>query len=300
MEAQLAKWTGRKVGSDLRVEGPCPACRHVTRGNVPTTTTAFESVAADTGTDLTIALECACGEDHPGHADAPVGCGRSWTATARSHADGSVTLSPQDDPYLAEAAVAFRTEQTGQVDRLRAAGEKWIAGISAILGIVGLVGLGTGISRAQQLTMAGKYAVASAALIAVLAGVAAVYRAYQAAYGWPVTRAVGTDEELIEWFAASHDIPGRLARRLRQAAALAGLSAIALTVAVGMAALLPPAAPEVTYVRITRTDQSTVCGNLLTSNRDRTLLIRRADNGETDFVPVTEVTNVTLVKNCNT
>ena len=148
--------------------------------------------------------------------------------------------------------------------------------------------------------MAGKYAVASAALIAVLAGVAAVYRAYQAAYGWPVTRAVGTDEELIEWFAASHDIPGRLARRLRQAAALAGLSAIALTVAVGMAALLPPAAPEVTYVRITRTDQSTVCGNLLTSNRDRTLLIRRADNGETDFVPVTEVTNVTLVKNCNT
>jgi hypothetical protein len=219
--------------------------------------TAFEGGLADTGTDadLTIALECACGENHPGHPDAPVGCGRSWTAIARSHAGGSVTLSPQDDPYLAEAADAFRTDQAGKVDRLRAAGEKWIAGISAILGLVGLIGLSTGISRAQQLTTGGKYAVASAALIAVLAGVAAVYRAYQAAYGWPVTRSVATDEELVEWFAASRDLPERLAGRLRQAAALAALSALALTIAVGLAVLLPPATPEVTYVHITGGDQ---------------------------------------------
>jgi hypothetical protein len=228
----------------------------------------------------------------------PVGCGRNWTATARSHTDGSVTLEPQADPYLVEAALAFHRQQNSQVERLRSGGEKWIAGISAILGIVGVIGLSTEMPDAQRLATAAKWAVAAVGLVGILAGVTAVYRAYQAAYGWPVTRAVGTDDELIEWYASSEDIGGRLATRLRQAAVLAGFSVIALTTALGLAALLPSAVPELTNVRVTLNDMSTVCGNLLTSDRHGELLIHKTDDGQAEFVPIAKVISVSVTKNC--
>jgi hypothetical protein len=282
----------------VRVEGPCPACRHLTRANAPTITTAFEGGHVSHVTDLTIAIECACGENHPGHPVSPIGCGRSWTVIAQADSGNQVTLSAQEDQYLGEAALAFQAEQAGQAERLRVAGEKWVAGITAILGVTGLVGLGTGFSRADQLSTWAKWMVGGLALAAVIAGGAAVYWAYRAAYGWPVTRTVGTDDELRDWYGAFQEIPRRLAGRLRLSAILAGSAVLLLAAAVYLAALLPSALPTVSSVLITRTDQSTVCGELLTANSDGTVLVRRADDGDVESVPLRKIIHVAVLKNC--
>ncbi len=124
---QLAAWHGRRVGSTLRLDGPCPACRHTATAVVRLTGTTFEGGGIPTAgpSVLTVALTCACGREHVGQpGEPPRGCGRTWTVTSVTDEAGDVTLRPADDPYLAEAAEAWRTVWADQLTRLRAGAER--------------------------------------------------------------------------------------------------------------------------------------------------------------------------------
>ncbi|MFF1475064.1 hypothetical protein [Streptomyces mirabilis] len=297
--SQLAAWRGRAVGSTLQLSGPCPACRHTATAVVRLTDTAFEGFGAQSARPLTVAFSCTCGRDHQGRpAEPPHGCGRTWTATAETGQDGVVVLRPADDPYLAEAAEAWRTAQVDQLEKLRAAAEKWTAGISALLGLLSVVGLGLSADRISRLTDGGKVAIALLVAVVVIAGGFAVVQAYRAAYGWPRTRTVASDADLLTWYAALRALPATTASRLRGAVIAAGAALAVLTAGAALTWLLPEAAPPGSVVKVTSEDQSTVCGTLLRSRASSTVSVRRADSGAVETLPVRQVVRLSPVEKC--
>ncbi|MBM2614240.1 hypothetical protein JIG36_01550 [Actinoplanes sp. LDG1-06] len=298
--AQLGAWSGEKLGSTLRLAGPCPACHHDAQAAVALTSTSLEgNTSSPARATLTVAMACNCERAHDGWPGTPPkGCGRTWTASARIAADDQVTLEPADDPYLAEAAAALRTTETGQIDRLRAAAEKWIAGITALFGIVAVLGLTLSADQIRKLAVGGRITVALLlAVAATLAGVAIV-RAYQAAYGWPRTRSVADDTELLAWYARHRALPEATATRLRQAVTAAVAALAALVVTGGLTWFLPAAKPDAPLLKVTTRGQEIVCGTLLSSTADSALRVRRADDGTVTTLAVTDIARVTATDKC--
>jgi hypothetical protein len=180
--SQLSAWHVTALGSTLRLSGNCPACRHAVTAVVPLTGTALEGLSAPaTATTpasapapatvtstLAVAVSCNCGREHKGRSQEPIGCGRTWTALAETDAGGAVSLRVADDPYLSDAAEAWRVSQTNQLEKLRSAAEKWIAGVGALLGLLTVLGFGLGASRIRTLTLGGKLAIVAA--VAVILG----------------------------------------------------------------------------------------------------------------------------------
>ncbi|MEU5934455.1 hypothetical protein [Micromonospora sp. NPDC047187] len=298
--AQLVAWRGSKVGSTLRLSGPCPACHHDMPTVVSLTSTSLEGTDREPQPDkLTVSIHCSCGRAHPGWPGAPPkGCGRSWTGTVQVAVDGRVTIVPPHDPFLAEAAEALRLSQAGQLERLRSAGEKWIAGITALFGVLGVLGLTLSADQIRKLALGGRVTVAVVLAVAVVAAGVAIVRAYQAAYGWPRTRSISDDAELRAWYDDHQAQTGITAARLREAAAAAGLVLAFLTVAGGLTWFLPPAKPEAPILKVTTSDQAIVCGTLLSSRTDAVLQVRRADDGTVEMIPVSDILRFTTVGKC--
>ncbi|MFJ3644166.1 hypothetical protein ACIPRD_31105 [Streptomyces sp. NPDC090108] len=213
-------------------------------------------------------------------------------------AAGVVHLHPANDPYLAEAAEAWRTAQLDQLTRLRAAAEKWTAGIASLLGLLGVLGVGLEADRAAGLTNAGKTAVAASMAGVVLLGGFAVVQGYRAAYGWPRTRAVVSDDELAGWYSSLRALPSATAARLRGAVIAAGAALTAITAATVLPWLLAPAEPSGPVVRVALTDRSVVCGTVLSSTAAGRIFVRRADSGAVRAIPVSAVVRLSAVEKC--
>jgi len=300
--SQLAAWHVAAPGSTLRLTGPCPACRHSVTAVVSPTGTALENLSASatsaTASELTVAISCNCGHEHKGRSREPIGCGRTWTALAATDGNGAVALHVADDPYLSDAAEAWRASQANQLERLRAAAERWIAGVSALLGLLTVLGFGLGASEIRMLTFGGRLAVAVVAAVVLGSGGIAVLQAYRAAYGWPRTRTVANDTELLTWYARQGDLPALTATRLRTAAISASVALVALTVAVGLTWFLPESTPTGPLVKVMLRDQSMLCGTLLGSETDGTLYLRRANDGVAQAVAVSQMLRLTPVRAC--
>jgi hypothetical protein len=205
---------------------------------------------------------------------------------------------PVDDPYLAEAARALRELQAGQLARLRGAAEKWIAGIAALTGLFGVIGLGAATDDIRALTMAGRMAAVIATGVYGLAAGAAIVQAYGAAYGWPRTHSVGNDNELNAWYADQADEPVRIASRLRSAAVAACVALVALLAAASLVWIFPASDTEGPLARVTVTDESVRCGRLLASGSDGVVRIRRTDSGLVEALPVREIAQLSPVQSC--
>jgi hypothetical protein len=296
---QLTTWTGTKVGSALRLAGPCPACRHKTSAVVSLTSTSLEEFDSPEPAGRTVAFVCNCGKDHTGQpATPPKGCGRTWSATATVDDSGPVSLTPADDPLVVEAAEAFRDAQAGHLERLRTAAEKWIAGITALFGVLGVIGIGFGAEQVRKLALPGRISLGALLALAVLAGAAAIVLGYRAAYGWPRERSVADDTELLTWYADQQSLPAATAGRLRGAVIAAGSALALLTVAAGLTWLLPEAKPPAPLVKVSTAEQAVVCGELLASRADGTLRVRRADDGTVETMPLIAIARVVTAAKC--
>ena len=296
--SQLAAWHATALGSTLRLSGACAACRHPVTAVVSLTGTALENLSAPVTSALTVAISCNCGHEHKGRSQEPIGCGRTWTALAAADASGAVSLRIADDPYLSDAAEAWRASQTNQLEKLRAAAERWIAGVSALLGLLTVLGFGLGASQIRMLTFGGKLAIVAAVAVILGSGGFAVMQAYRAAYGWPRIRTIANDTELLAWYAHQGDLPALTATRLRTAAISVSVALVALMVAVGLTWFLPVSTPSGPMVKVTLRDQSMLCGTLLGSQTGGTLYLRRADTGAAQVVAVTQMVRVTPVQAC--
>jgi hypothetical protein len=224
--------------------------------------------------------------DHPGRpAGVTTGCGRTWFAVAAAAADGTVSLAPvpaPPDPALAAAAQALRAAGPQQLADIRNAAEKWIGGVTALFGLFGLAGVLT--TRSTLTSLAAGWQAVIAITAAVAAGLAglAVYRIYRAAYGWPVTYPVNTNQELLAWYDTQGAAPRIQAGYLRDGVRAAGGALLALVVTAGFLLFAPAQTPTVPFVQVTLTDGSQVCGTLLPAAPGATL-IRPSDGTSVDL-----------------
>jgi hypothetical protein len=296
---QLTAWSAWTSQVTLHLAGPCPACGHDATNAVPLQVSALEGLAVPVSRTLTVTLTCTCEQQHPGRPDSvPAGCGRKWSATTATAADGTVTLSPLVDPMLMLAAEALRAAASGQLVDLRRAAEKWIAGITALYTLFGLASITITRNALVGLNPDWQVGVAiSVALAVALAGLA-VYLIYRAAYGWPITRPVRDDDELRDWYAAQQAAPSVQAESLKSGVRTAAASLAALVVTVGLLWFAPQQVTPASPVQVTLTDGSRVCGTLIPAAAKGTLRLRRASNGTVLPIPLHEVAGLTVVAGC--
>ena len=294
----LQSWSASVAGTTLSLKGSCPVCGHDAPNAVPLQVTALEGMTAPGPRTLTAALWCTCDQPHPDRpVDIPRGCGRSWSIVATSSGDGRMSLSTPADLTLVTAAEALRDATPRQLGDLRSAAEKWIAGITALYGLVGLAGTTITRNTVVRLTTGWKVAIAIPALTAVALAAWAIYWAYRAAYGWPKVRSVRDDDELRAWYAAQLAAPATSAALLRASVRTAGASLAALTLTAGLLWFAPAAAPATPLTQVTLQNGSQVCGALLPATAAQTR-IRRSSDSTVLLIPFSRIVEITAVMRC--
>ena len=299
-QACAARWSGTKAGARMSLSGPCPRCGHPAPNQASLQVTSLEALAPSPDC-LTVDLQCTCQEPHPGRPDGKDGCGRSWGGVVTSSGGDSLMLSPLPaaaDPEAIAAAQALRQAAPQQLGDLRSAAEKWIAGITALYGLLGFAGVTTERSTIIQLSTGWQVGIALASLAAVGLAAWAIYRAYQAAYGWPKTRWIDNDADQIAWYRDQLSAPERAADRLRTAVQAAGASLAALLVAAGLLWFAPAAVPAVPLVHLTERGGAVLCGTVLTSATDQVVRLRQSSGGEVMVVPFTRIQKISGTQKC--
>jgi hypothetical protein len=209
------------------------------------------------------------------------------------------------EPAPAEAAVDLARLEAlvaPQEDRLRAAGERWVAGVTAILGLLGIAGVAVGKDAVSGLATGPRIAAAIAAGLAVACALAAIVFAYQAAYGWPRRLSTSTEQDqqrALETFAR---LPETIGARIRRSvySAVAGLALLAITL--GIIWFGGTAAPLV-KISFNRNGDSrlpaSVCGQLVDSDSgDVNVSVTDGPRSSTDTVPAGWVTKITTTGKC--
>jgi hypothetical protein len=309
--AQLANWHGSASAAALTLSGPCPECLVNSPHEVPRQFTARESGTAKPAAMMTADLKCACEEPHRDRPSTEsTGCGRSWYVRATVAADGGVTLAPLQaalDPRLAVARKALDDAGPQQLTDLRGAAERWIGGVTALFSLFGLAGVTITRATVTGLSTWWQVGVAIAAATSIgLAGVA-IWWIYRAAYGWPVTSPVSTDDEVLAWYEGRLAAPRTQAGYLRRGVGAAGLALTALVVTAGLLWFAPQQPAAGPLVQATLGDGSRVCGTLLAgpatgttgvAEATGTVRIRRASDGTAVPVPVRSLASLSAVAAC--
>jgi hypothetical protein len=273
--------------AETSASGACPRCGD-------STSFTWSSVVAMSGQgkdSTTRRVDCACGVNHPGNGDEKQACGAYWYTRFYRDEAGAAHAAPAVDSRVVAAAEALRGAQQDAETRLRAAAEKWVGGVSAVLALFGIASTVAGGKILENLSDTRKLVVLGLALAAIVAAVLAIVASYVAAYGWPKDVDVGDDEKLLAWYGQRRARLTTIGDRLRQGVVVAVVSIGLLTVAAGTAWLAPAKAPAPT-LRISLSHDSTRCGLLLVGKHGGQLRLRLSDGS----VAVVRLANAVKVK----
>jgi len=287
----LTSW--RVAWQDLNASGKCPRCHD---GMTFDWELDYAAMAVDAGErSVTREVTCACQIMHPGTPEGKAGCGASWVTRFYQDAAGG-HAAPQADPRLAAAARALELAGQDAETRLRAAAEKWIAGVAAVLALFGIAGTVTGGQILDKLSEGTPLeSVVGLTLAAVVAAVIAIVFSYLAAYGWPKVIEMN-DANLLNWYKGRRTRLRDIASRLRWAVVAAVVSVGLLTFAAGVAWLNVSSSPDTT-LKATTNDSSVFCGTLLSPRTAGTIRLRVA-NGTVKEVPLGTVSKLESVTSC--
>jgi ABC-type phosphate transport system auxiliary subunit len=124
----------------------------------------------------------------------------------------------------------------------------------------------------------------------------AIWGAYRAAYGLPVTLDLSNDEKIAQWFRDQQGLPERIGDQLRASVikTVIGLALIAAVVGIQWFAPREIRSPT---VKATQLDGSFVCGRLLSSTTDSQFRVRRSD-GTVEAVPAANTRQLAVVESC--
>lgn len=312
----LASWHVTQRGLDdelpLEIEGTCPKCGHMMQAEVHPVVVS-EALAGDTAMDprewMTRVIECACRIAHPvvagssgdgstAPATTAATCGRWWlvsVSVTTAVGMGRPVRAAYDDSLLA-AAQAHKAAVADESARTRAAAEKWIAGVTALIGTFGLAGVALGKDGVGTLPMWAKSLAGAAVTAALVAAVLAIVNSYQAAYGWPVVIDTGDDVKLRAWYEGRSRQLGVAIQHFKNGvyAAIAAVGLLAF--AVVLVLFWPHDAPE-PAIQIVRTDESTVCGHLLDTRKAPEVRVRKSGGDVVSVVPA-DIRAVKAVADC--
>ncbi|WP_328974119.1 hypothetical protein [Streptomyces canus] len=303
-DEELTGWTvDRPDGGDIvAVTGLCPNCGHTTRQDVGESFGAFgqSGLAAPAPIErMTRICDCACNKEHRDTgAQTFRSCGSWWLVTIVLDANEAAPVRAATDASLLPALRAVQEVTATEEGSLRLSAEKWIAAVTALVGLFGLVGVVVGKDAFTGLSAWARGCAGGAALLAAGFAARAIVYAYQAAYGWPVVVNIGNDQLLTKWFEGRRTHLQNAVGQLRKGVIWALISLGTLVVAVGCVWFWPRSSPEGPLIEVTRTDDSKVCGTLLDSKTDRGLRIRRP-NGAVAAVSTTSLGPVKNVSSCD-
>ena len=231
-------------------------------------------------------FQCKCGQTHMDGSVARKDCGRRWLVKVRPEG----VLPPvvaADDYSLLAAATALSQDEPEQAEdnepkqagvkeqwQIKASAEKWIAGITALFGLFGLGGLVVGKDTVASLGLTGKILTGVALLVAVGLAATAVVLSYRAAYGWPKVVNLEEDQALATWYEKRQGYAGRAATFLRVSVWFAGGALAALLIAVGFVWYMPGSTPTTPLVRLTFTNGTHPCGELVNSSANGQLTVQ--------------------------
>ncbi|MEO8749009.1 MAG: hypothetical protein ABI384_01310 [Allobranchiibius sp.] len=148
-------------------------------------------------------------------------------------------MVPETDPSLARAALALAASEDDAASRVKAAAEKWIGGVSSLIGLFSLAGVMTAKDALKGLSTASRVAIAAGLVLTIVAAAASLILAYTAAYGWPGTVDVSTNEKTKRWYERLQTSPQGGANLLRWAVLLALVTVGLLLVVVMLLWFLP-------------------------------------------------------------
>jgi hypothetical protein len=295
-----ARWTpsaqdlaGWEVNwGETSASGACPRCTH-------STSFTWSAIVAmgEHGTDSTTRrVDCACGVNHPADDDEKQSCGAYWFTTFYRDEPSGGHAEPAADSRVVAAAEALRGAQQDAETRLRAAADKWVGGVSALLALFGIATTVAGGTILENLSSTRKSVVIGLALAAIVAAVLAIIASYLAAYGWPKKVDVGDDAKLLAWYGQRRAQVTAIGDHLRQGVLAAVVSIGLLTIAAGIAWTAPAKASDPT-VKITLSSGSTRCGLLLAGTQGGLLHLRLSD-GSMAAVPLADAVEVDVVASC--
>ncbi|MGY0232804.1 hypothetical protein [Longispora urticae] len=194
------------------------------------------------------------------------------------------------------AAVTELLAADGPVAAIRKVAAQWIPGLTAILGLFGIGGALIGKDTLTALPGWARIAVGVAVGLAVLLAAAALFLGYRVAYGWPDPK--DDPEELLAWYRARDEQPGEIVAQFQRAVLATVAALAALVVGLGLLWFVPPTEKGGTQVRVTRTDESDVCGALLASKNPTSIRIRRTSDGRVVSVPVAKIAAMNPADSC--
>ncbi|MFF4382541.1 hypothetical protein [Kitasatospora sp. NPDC001547] len=310
-DTELVMWTVVRSdeGEILRIKGPCPSCGHDTAQQVEGRALDRLAVAAGGSAPppppaarMTRICECACSEPHPDGSTPPQNmrtCGRWWLVSImldRSVPGQQEVVAALDDSLLTAARAAKEMAATEE-KRLRTSAEKWIAGITALIGLFSLSGVVVGKDSFTGLPDEPRALAGFAAAAAIGCAVVAVMKSYRAAYGWPIDVDISNDELLKKWFDNRRDYISTAVNDLKTGVRLSLISLGSLALAAGFIWFWPRDSPTGPLVQVVRTDDARICGTLLNTTVDGELRIRRA-SGAVETAHATGVRSIKVVPAC--
>ncbi|MFG1628977.1 hypothetical protein [Kribbella sp. NPDC049227] len=194
------------------------------------------------------------------------------------------------------AAVELEKSQAQAEANVRSAADKWIAGVTAIFSLFGLASLVTGKDALAGVPNWAKITIGVLLLIAIICAAIALVSTFRAAYGWPHSVNVSTDRRLRDWFVKRLRTAADAADNLRLGVLLALTSLLAVVAAVAVL-WFAPTKPPTPMLKITSTNETVMCGEILNTKNTGKLRIRYTD-GSVHEVAVTEVSKAENVKTC--
>ncbi|MFV8165256.1 hypothetical protein ACNQVK_24725 [Mycobacterium sp. 134] len=289
----LAGW-GYNRNNDLAA-GECLYCHHEMTWQVETSAVSMGS-SEDAPDGVSVEMTCACATQHRATPEGKVGCGRYWAV--RVLAEGNEPpIVPETDPTRMHLAnqVASNTPLV-QEGKVRAAAEKWVGAVTALLGLFGLSGIAFGKDVFTGLGPCARVVLAVALALAVLLSALSVLLIYKAAYGWPRSVDISTGLSLSKWNLKRRMAAASAAANLRAGVYLVLVSLLALSVGAG-AVFSSGFHSRAALVEVTRVDDSQICGELLSNTDNGALRIRRAD-GSLEVVKPDALAKIAVVAKC--
>ncbi len=302
--SSLASWQGEEqTDGILTLSGACPRCgARITSevsGSAVIVTAAAEGEPAF---DAATFFQCGCSEPHAGRPpNKSRGCGAYWVARPKKNDSGHrYRLEAVTQPDLVKAATLIAEEgASGERAGLRALAEKWIPGIAAIIGILGLASVVVAKDSVEGLSQGWRGAAFGLVAVAVLAAAGATAFVYRAAFGWPKDMPLETDAQVL---AAAREIRARnskIAGKIRAAVGLSFASLIALLMALAIFWLQPDSERPIEVTYTNNGDDVTVCGKL-SSVDDGALLLKITDGAKTttERIGLATVTDLKQTAKC--
>ncbi|WP_459982164.1 hypothetical protein [Nocardioides sp. AN3] len=204
--SSLCEWKGVASSGVLDLSGPCPRCGHDSTFNVHQTAIVVTASAAgstlaeafDTFNASTL-FKCRCETVHAHPKKMTVeGCGAYWVARPEREQNANrYTLKPVTAPKLIAAAQLVAKESVTAHGGLQTLAEKWIPGIAAIIGVLGLAGLVVSKDAVDGLDLGWRIGAFALVAFGVMTAVAATVLVYRAAFGWPTQVPLGTDADVL-------------------------------------------------------------------------------------------------------